>query len=107
MKGKKMNVRKLALLMWKHYHLRKYHWFLTILEIVLPILIVGGLIRAGDTFLNSDGMTRENATIFRSHKAKEILELPVKFQQVIYMPDTNDNRKIVEDALKIWGNILL
>lgn len=103
----RMNVRKLALLMWKHYHLRKHHWFLTTLEIVLPILFVGGLIRAGDTFLNSDGMTRENATIFHSLKATEILKFPVKFQQLIYMPDTNDNRKIVEDALKIWGNILL
>lgn len=38
-----MDVEKFKLLMWKNYRLRRFHWIMTLVEIVLPILVAYAL----------------------------------------------------------------
>ncbi|XP_065204055.1 retinal-specific phospholipid-transporting ATPase ABCA4-like [Planococcus citri] len=35
-----MNFEKFKLLMWKNYRLRRYHWVVTLIEFIIPILVV-------------------------------------------------------------------
>lgn len=89
-------MRQFLLLMWKHYHLRKHRWFMTLIEIFLPIGIAYLLCAKGGKLLGS-GSETHGVTIEPVWTTK-IFMTRTSFLKVMYTPANEFTREIMSKA---------
>ena len=89
------NVRKLRVLMWKLYHLRKYHYIVAAVELLLPILVVYGVSKGAALFLPSPGMQTRSATFPGALTARKIVEAGAFVPCVAYTPSYQPFRNLM------------
>ncbi|XP_065208832.1 phospholipid-transporting ATPase ABCA3-like isoform X2 [Planococcus citri] len=81
-----MNFEKFKLLMWKNYRLRRFHWVVTLIELVLPILIVGVMVFFVSKF-PSQTISKKPETIYPSTSIEYYVQRNGKNSDVYYAPN--------------------
>lgn len=84
--------------MWKHHHLRKHRWFMTGVEIFLPILIAYLLCAEGGQYLGHNS-THYNATIDSVYN-EDYLTKRTAYQGLVFAPTNEFTIKIVDKAIQ-------
>lgn len=86
-------LKQFSLLMWKHYHLRKHRWFITSIELLLPIFIAFLLCAEGGRYLGHNP-THHNVTIEPVQKAVEFMKRTAN-RSLVYTPENDFTREII------------
>lgn len=84
--NKMKELKQLDLLMWKHFHLRKHRWFITLVEIFLPIAL--GYLFCSQAAKISGQSTPHNATYEANHSPANIMSLSSHYG-LLYAPKNN------------------
>lgn len=98
-------LRQFLLLMWKHFHLRKHRWFLTSVEIILPIVIAYLLCSKGGKFLG-ESPTIQEATIELEENFKEIMAR-TPYLKIMYTPENVFTKDLMSKAKEYAGKFPL
>lgn len=93
---------RLGLLLWKNLLLRRRHWMVTILEILLPTLVALALAFLRTQIVDDNKTVMNTTTIFPSQDEMEMLgetrrTLFRKRSFLAYVPQNNLTRQIMED----------
>ncbi|XP_065208828.1 phospholipid-transporting ATPase ABCA1-like isoform X2 [Planococcus citri] len=80
-----MNFVKFKLLMWKNYRLRRYHWVVTLIEFIIPILIAS-LLAWIVSSLPANTIFNNPETIFKPELKKHFVQ-DAKSADVYYAPN--------------------
>lgn len=91
--------------MWKHYHLRKHHYFLTFLEVFAPIAIVFLLCQLGSKAMNESSTTVVNSTKYPALGLRIALE-NAQGRAIVYTPATTVVSSIVTRVANILGRFI-
>jgi len=87
---------KLGLLMWKHFHLRKYHMFLSTFEALLPILSIWFTIYFSQNFTHMEQVKYKNVTARRPWRVSDIAQQSQTFTSIIFTPDHSAVHKLMD-----------
>lgn len=98
-------LKQFALLMWKHYHLRKHRWFMTGVEIFLPIIIAYLLCAEGGQYLGHSSI-HHNATIEPVYDVNYFAN-KTQFRNLVFAPTNIFTLKIVEKAYDLLRMFLI
>lgn len=96
-------VRKWQVLMWKNLIVRTRHWFLTIFEIVIPILLFSALawMRQNDIIGQKAREVKEQIfPIYADQEINDYSFLYNNFVKLAYAPDTPFTQDIIKELNK-------
>ena len=101
----KMNLTKFKLLAWKNVRLRRFHWIVTSIEFLLPILVAYLLTRVASS-LTETSTSKKNVTIFPTIP-KEIFLFDLNETVTLYYAPSNSAIDGFMDQIKTkFGNSL-
>lgn len=90
-----MTLRQFRLLTWKNFKLRRYRWFITSIELILPIVIVFALLKTLSRVYNPKYAER-NATIPVVYNKEDFLTAGISYWDIIYTP----SNKFTDNLMK-------
>lgn len=90
--------------MWKHFLMRKYHWFVTLMEIFLPILIAYFLCHFKNEFIHANA-EHKNVTI-EPIKSTEDLYQEASHYSLVYCPNTDFTTGIMKSLPDFFSSKL-
>ncbi|XP_059481121.1 phospholipid-transporting ATPase ABCA1-like isoform X2 [Neocloeon triangulifer] len=99
-----MRLRRLGVLVWKNSVLvRKRHWFLTLLETLLPLILfaIVAFIRANSASLGTKQV--DSTTWFHEYSQLD-LRRDFRDKHILFAPENNFTKRLMERA-KIFGDI--
>ncbi|XP_065215397.1 phospholipid-transporting ATPase ABCA1-like isoform X2 [Planococcus citri] len=99
-----MDFEKFKLLMWKNYRLRRFHWIVTLIEFVLPILIAYSMVGITSEF-SPNNTAEVNETIYPPD-SKDTFILEAKPVQLYYAPSVPVIDKFMDPIRKNFASVV-
>jgi hypothetical protein len=95
-------MRKLRILMWKQMLLRKNRWILSLIELLLPILIVWSLSKNAEDFIKAKGSAIKNATVYPPFTVKDVVRTRNSFKCIVYAPNKPPLKDLMNQYRKFF-----